>query len=76
VSPRLRLGFDFPMSRPPHPLLSPSHVGVDLSDGHPKSSQIGVGLAHGTLIGVGLKGFGFDLAKGQWLRAKGHFAIC
>jgi hypothetical protein len=42
-----------------------SQIGVDFRAGHPKPSQIGVGLTHYGLIGVGLSNFGvgLDLAK-------------
>jgi hypothetical protein len=43
---------------PPSPSY-PSQIGVELSDGHPKSSQIGVGFSDWDSIGVGLTRFQF-----------------
>jgi len=43
-------------SAPPSPLLYPSQVGVGFRGYHPRSSQIGAGLVHWALIGVGLSG--------------------
>jgi hypothetical protein len=45
----------------PSPLGS-SQIGVDFSDGHPRSSQIGVGFTHWVRIGVGFS-VGVGLTK-------------
>jgi hypothetical protein len=46
-----------PLHHPPPSY--PSQIGVELSDGHPKSFQIGVGFSDWDSIGVGLTRFQF-----------------
>jgi hypothetical protein len=59
---------------PPPPLPGVSQIGVGLSRGHPKSSQIGADFSDQASIGVGFSGVGFSpakklMAKSQWLSA-------